>query len=74
MVVKLLKALKLLQMPLFISFVIINHTIMPENLFCDGSLVNVPFDWLPVVKNLPANAGDMGSIPDLGRFHMLWDN
>ena len=28
----------------------------------------------PVVNNLPANAGDMGSIPDLGRFHMLWDN
>ena len=26
----------------------------------------------PVVNNLPANAGDMGSIPDLGRFHMLW--
>ena len=25
----------------------------------------------PVVKNLPANAGDMGSIPDSGRFHML---
>ena len=27
-----------------------------------------------VVKNLPANAGDMGSIPDLGRFLMLQDN
>ena len=24
----------------------------------------------PVVKNLPANAGDMGSDPDLGRSHM----
>ena len=24
----------------------------------------------PVVKNSPANAGDMGSIPGLGRFHM----
>ena len=24
-------------------------------------------------KNLPANAGDMCSIPDLGRFHM-WSN
>ena len=23
---------------------------------------------------LPANAGDIGSIPSLGRFHMLWDN
>jgi len=26
----------------------------------------------PVVKNLPCNAGDLGLIPDLGRFHMLW--
>ena len=25
----------------------------------------------PVVKNTPANAGDMGSNPNLGRFHML---
>ena len=24
-----------------------------------------------VVKNPPANAGDMGLIPDLGRFHVL---
>ena len=24
----------------------------------------------PAVKNLPANAGDMGLIPDPGRFHM----
>ena len=28
----------------------------------------------PVVKNLPANAGDMGSIPGPERFHMLWGN
>ena len=28
----------------------------------------------PVAENLPANAGDMGLSPDLGRFHMLWDN
>ena len=27
-----------------------------------------------VVKNLPANAGDMGSIPRLGRSHMLQSN
>ena len=27
-----------------------------------------------VVKNLPANAGDTGSIPDPGRFHMLRSN
>ena len=28
----------------------------------------------PVVKNLPANAGDRGSIPGLGKFHMLGSN
>ena len=27
-----------------------------------------------VVKNQPANAGDMGSIPGPGRSHMLWSN
>ena len=27
-----------------------------------------------VVKNLPANAGGTGSIPDLGRSHMPWSN
>ena len=28
----------------------------------------------PLVKNLPCNAGDTGSIPDQGRFHMTLDN
>ena len=28
----------------------------------------------PVVKNPPANAGDTGSIPGSGRFHMLRSN
>ena len=28
----------------------------------------------PAVKNPPANAGDMGSIPGPGRPHMLRDN
>ena len=28
----------------------------------------------PVDKNSPANAGDTGSIPGLGRFHMLQSN
>ena len=27
-----------------------------------------------MIKNSPANAGDMGSIPGLGRFHMPWSN
>ena len=28
----------------------------------------------PVVETLPASAGDMGSIPGPGRFHMPLDN
>ena len=28
----------------------------------------------PVVKNLPANAGDTGLIPGLGRSHILQSN
>ena len=28
----------------------------------------------PVVKNLSGNAGDTGSIPGPGRFHMPWTN
>ena len=27
-----------------------------------------------VIEYLPANAGDMGSSPGLGRSHMLWSN
>ena len=27
-----------------------------------------------MVKNLPTKAGDTGSIPDPGRFHMPWSN
>ena len=29
---------------------------------------------VPVVKNLPGNAGVMGPIPGLGKFHMLGGN
>ena len=37
----------------------------------------LPFGGFPggsVVKNLSVNAGDMCSIPGLGRSHMLWSN
>ena len=27
-----------------------------------------------VIKNLPANAGDMGSSPGIGRSYMPWSN
>ena len=33
---------------------------------------NVDFPGGPVVRNPPASAGDIGSIPSLGRFYMLW--
>ena len=32
------------------------------------------FSGGPVVKNLPANVGDVDLIPGPGRFHMLWGN
>ena len=35
---------------------------------------NRGFPGGPVVKNLPANAGDMGSVPGLGRSHMPCGN
>ena len=34
----------------------------------------VDFPGGTVDKNLPANAGDMSSIPGLGRFHIPWGN
>ena len=30
--------------------------------------------WGSVVETLPANAGDTGLTPDLGRTHILWGN
>ena len=45
---------------------------------CEGYFVGVTkiykqlgFPGGPVVKNPPVSAGDMGSIPDPGRSHML---
>ena len=35
---------------------------------------NRDFSSGTVVKNPPANAGDMGSSPGLGRSHMPWSN
>ena len=42
-----------------------------------NSLLQTNFSGLPSgsgVKNLPASAEDMGSIPGPGRSHMLWNN
>jgi len=36
--------------------------------------VKTGFSWWYTGKNPPANAGDLGSIPGLGGFHMPWSN
>ena len=38
----------------------------------NGQIVGFPGG--AVVENLPANAGDMGLSPGLGRSHMPWSN
>ena len=37
-------------------------------------ILSLDFPGGTVVKNLPANAGDMGSSPGPGRSYMLWSN
>ena len=39
-----------------------------------GDLLKGDFPGDAVIKNSPANAGDMGSIPGPGRSHMLQSN
>ena len=39
-----------------------------------SKIQNSGFRGGAVVKNPPANAGDTGSSPGLGRSHMLWSN
>ena len=51
-----------------------------QGLLSDSDTYSTPFlksncRWFsggPVVKNLPARAGDAGSIPCPGRSHLLW--
>ena len=45
------------------------------------TILAIPQKWIEwdvpggkVERNLPANERDMGSIPDLGRFHMAQSN
>ena len=42
--------------------------------FPDYEIHDWDFPGGPVVKSLPASAGDTGSIPGSGAFHMLWGN
>ena len=52
--------------------VIIIHIFSWRKLMLRGLKNYVPGDALD--KNLPANAGDMGSILGPGKFHMPWGN
>ena len=50
-----------------------------ENLEVEHTITDIKnstegFPGGPVVKNPPANAGNMGSIPGSGRSHMPWGN
>ena len=53
------------------SFMTICITCVYKYLLCVFQNGYQGFPGGSVVKNLPVNAGDMGSIPDPGRFHML---
>ena len=44
------------------------------NIYAPNIRVPQGFPGGTVVENLPANAGDTGSSPDLGRSHMPWSN
>ena len=48
------------------------HLVMREK--NEQNFLNLGFPGGLVVKNLPANAGDMGSIPGLGKSHMPQSN
>ena len=44
------------------------------SLFLNIKTIGGGFPGGAVVENLPANAGDTGSNPGLGRSHMPWSN
>ena len=50
----------------------VNYQIILIRLWNKGRYLVFPRG--PTVNNPPANAGDMGSVPDLGRFHMPLGN
>ena len=55
----------------YITILLMNQNTVPETL---SNLLTQGFPGGAVVENLPANAGDMGSSPDLGRSHMPRSN
>ena len=52
----------------------VSYVTLPVTLILNLIKSNLDFPGSPVEKNPSANAGDMGSIPGLGRFHMLRGN
>ena len=54
----------------------VNLTILDTSYTLNHEVLILVFDFPggTVVKNLPANAGDTGSSPGLGRLHMPWSN
>ena len=67
-------------LPRFISDFFKNYTEITlslssyKNKFIDQLFRNGGFPGGTVVESLPANAGDTGSSPGLGRSHMPWSN
>ena len=67
------KQLQFLKLQLILFNCLLNHKFpswSPKESKTKNTLCGFPGG--PVVKNLPANAGDTGAIPALGRFHVPW--
>ena len=56
------------------DYIILSWVVQIQSGEAFESRVFLDFPGGPVVKNRPANAGDMGSIPGPRRSRMLWDN
>ena len=56
----------------FKSIYMDHFIILKDSTNLNESLMGFPGGSM--VKNPQSNAGDMGSIPGLGRSHMLWSN
>ena len=57
-----------------VDSLLLSHQERKATLLTVKMIIGRDFPSGPVVKNLPANAGDTGSIPDLGEFHVLQSN
>ena len=66
--------IKLVSPALQLDSLLLSHQERKAILLTVKMIIGRDFPGGSVVKNPPANAGDMGSIPDLGEFHMLQSN